>query len=92
MTVLGNSGLIGISALSGLFDVDVAVLTALRAGGGAAPLQIVGAAVLVAVLANAGGRVLVAMASGTIRYWASLSVVSLLAAGTGVAVYFLIVR
>lgn len=90
MTALGDSGLIGISAVSGIFDVDVAVLTALRAGGGAAPLQLVGAAVLVAVLANAGGRVLVAMASGTIRYWTSLATISLLAGGTGVAVHFLI--
>ncbi|MCA1370431.1 MgtC/SapB family protein [Bradyrhizobium sp. BRP14] len=92
MAGMGDNSLVGISAASGIFDVDVAVLTALRAGGGAIPLQIVGAAVLSAVLANAGGRVLVAMASGTIRYWASLAVVSLLAAGTGVAVYFLVVR
>ncbi|OAP35606.1 hypothetical protein AU381_11880 [Sinorhizobium glycinis] len=92
MTGMGNNSLIAISAVSGLFDVDVAILTALRAGGGAAPLQIVAAAVLVAVLANAGGRVLVAMTSGTLRYGASLATVSLLAAGTGVAVYFFIVR
>ncbi|MEY9778848.1 MgtC/SapB family protein [Sinorhizobium fredii] len=92
MTGMGNNSLIAISAVSGLFDVDVAILTALRAGGGAAPLQIVAAAVLVAVLANAGGKVLVAMTSGTLRYGASLATVSLLAAGTGVAVYFFIVR
>lgn len=87
MKGMGHSSLFGISAASGIFDVDVAVLTALRAGGGAAPLQIVGDAVLVAVLANAGGRVLVAMASATLRYWTSLAAISLLAAGTGVAVY-----
>ncbi|MDE3876456.1 MgtC/SapB family protein [Sinorhizobium meliloti] len=92
MKGMGHSSLIGISAASGIFDVDIAVLTALRAGDGAAPLQIVGDAVLVAVLANAGGRVLVAIASGTLRYWTSLAAISLVAAGTGMAVSVLIAR
>ncbi|MCA1408365.1 MgtC/SapB family protein [Ensifer sp. IC3342] len=91
MSAMGDDSLIGISAASGTFDVDVAILTALRAGWRATPLQVIEAAVLAAVLANAGGRVLVAVATGTFRYWASLAAVSILAAGIGIAVHFLIV-
>lgn len=84
---IGNNSLIGISAASGIFDVDVAVLTALRSVGGAMPLPTVGAAVLAAALVNAGGRIFVAILSGTAGYWVPLGLVSLAAASSGVSTY-----
>lgn len=84
---IGNNSLIGISAASGIFDVDVAVLTALRSVGGAMPLPTVGAAVLAAALVNTGGRIFVAILSGTAGYWVPLGVVSLVAAATGVSTH-----
>ncbi|MCY1746330.1 MULTISPECIES: MgtC/SapB family protein [Ensifer] len=85
---IGNNSLIGISAASGIFDVDVAVLTALRSVGGAMPLPTVGAAVLAAALVNAGGRIFVAILSGTAGYWVPLGLISLAAAATGASTHF----
>ncbi|WP_429819720.1 MgtC/SapB family protein [Ensifer sp. B1-9] len=89
VTRIGNNSLIAISAASGIFDVDVAVLTALRSAGGTMPLETVGAAVLVAALVNAGGRIFVAMLSGSAGYWLPLGLVSLVAAAGGASAYFL---
>lgn len=86
---IGNNSLIGISAASGIFDVDVAVLTALRSAGGAMPLDTVGAAVLAAALVNAGGRMFVAILSGTAGYWLPLGLISLVAAAAGTGTYFM---
>lgn len=86
---IGNDGLIAASALSGTFDVDVAVLSALRASVHALPLEIIGTAVLAAVAANAAGRVFVAMlSSGAVAYWLPLATTSTLAVGAGAAVHF----
>lgn len=89
ITRIGNNSLIGISAASGIFDVDVAVLSALRSAGGAMPLDTVGAAILAAALVNAGGRIFVAILSGTAGYWAPLGLFSLIAAGIGASTYFI---
>lgn len=87
---IGNESLIGVAAASGVFDVDIAVLTALRFGG-AMPAETVGAAVLAAALVNAGGRVFVAVLSGTPGYWLPLALISLVATGTGAATYLLFI-
>ncbi|MGO4622275.1 DUF4010 domain-containing protein [Ensifer sp. 2TAB8] len=86
---IGNESLIGVAVASGVFDVDRAVLTALRFGG-AMPLETVGTAVLAAALANAGGRIFVAVLSGPPRYWLPLALVSLFAAGAGASGYLVI--
>jgi uncharacterized membrane protein (DUF4010 family) len=64
---LGGSAIFLSSALSGAFDVDVAVLTALR-GLDVAGADIVTRAVLVAMGANAAGRVALAASAGSKRF------------------------
>ncbi|OHV79842.1 MgtC/SapB family protein [Ensifer sp. LCM 4579] len=88
---IGNESLIAVSALSAAFDVDVAVLSALRASGQSLPLTIIGDAVLAAIAANAAGRVFVAaISSGTTAYWLPLAMTSALAVGVGWAVHLTI--
>lgn len=90
ISIIGSRGLILLSALSGIFDVDVAVLSALRAGTPMASSGVVGAAVLAALAANAAGRVFVALVSGTLVYWLLLAAASVLAGGAGLAVYLML--
>lgn len=59
----GAASLLGSSALSGVFDVDVAVLSALRLVD-PVPRLAIGQAVLAALAANAMGRLLLASAAG----------------------------
>ncbi|HXV31030.1 MAG TPA: MgtC/SapB family protein [Sinorhizobium sp.] len=88
---IGNDSLIAVSALSGTFDVDVAVLSALRASRDTMPLNVIGRAVLAAAAANAAGRVFVAaLSSGATAYWLPLAMASTLAAGAGAVVYLAI--
>lgn len=86
---IGDSGLVALSAISGTFDVDVAVLSALRAGQHGLPLPLIaiGQAVLAAIAANAVGRLIVAIASRTLFYWLPVAIASILAMSAGSAVY-----
>ncbi|ASY65567.1 MgtC family (plasmid) [Sinorhizobium sojae CCBAU 05684] len=81
---IGHESLIAVSALSAAFDVDVAVLSALRTSSQSLPSKIIGDAVLAAIAANAAGRVFVAaVSSGAAAYWLRLAVASALAIGVG---------
>jgi uncharacterized membrane protein (DUF4010 family) len=90
--MLGATGMLATSALSGLFDVDVAVLSAVRqlgtpqAGLGSSA---VADAVLLALLANGVGRASLASIAGTWRFAARYIAISLAAAAAGGLMYFL---
>lgn len=73
----GGSSLAATSALSGAFDVDVAVLSALRLSVPEIGLPMIGTAILVALLANALGRVSLAMLAGPVKFWAPFLAVTL---------------
>lgn len=85
----GGASLPATSALSGMFDVDVAVLSALRLNAVAVEPQLIGAAILVALSANAFGRMSLAMLAGPVRYWVPLLVSTLAAATVGAATFVL---
>ena len=88
---IGNDSLIVVSALSGTFDVDVAVLSALRAISRGLPAEIISRAVLAAAAANAAGRLFVAvLSSGVAAYWLPLGAASVLAVSAGTAVHYAI--
>ena len=88
--MLGSGSLVATSALSGAFDVDVAVLSALRMVGQSVSPEIVGQAVLAALAANAVGRLGLAISAGPIAYWMPLVAATALAAGCGFAAYMLV--
>lgn len=90
VTLLGSGSLVATSALSGTFDVDVAVLSALRMVGQSVSLEVVGQAVLAALAANAVGRLALAAAAGPIAYWMPLVAATALAAGCAFAAYMLV--
>ena len=81
------AGTVATSAVSGAFDVDVAVLSALRLLGSTADLETVGHAVLIALATNAAGRLLVAGATGPVRFWLPLAIASVLAGAAGFAAF-----
>lgn len=85
---MGNtSGMVATSAISGIFDVDVAVLSALRLLGEAAHLEAVGHAVLLALTTNALGRLGVAAATGPVRFWLPIAAATLVAGALGLAAF-----
>jgi uncharacterized membrane protein (DUF4010 family) len=83
--VLDGRGLLATSAVSGVFDVDVAVLSSLRLVEQGLTPETVGLAVLLALLANALGRLFLAAVAGPVRFWLPLAGAALLAALAGVA-------
>ena len=85
----GSGSLVAASAVSGIVDVDVATLTALRMVKQAMPMEIVGQAVLAAVAVNAASRVVMAASAGPFGYWVPLAVITALAAGSAFLVYAL---
>jgi len=87
---LGGGSLVATSALSGTFDVDVAVLSALRMVKQAIAPEIAGQAVLAALAANAVGRLALAVSAGPLAYWLPLAAATALAGGCGLAAYVLI--
>lgn len=78
-----SGGMVATSAITGTFDVDVAVLSALRLLGLSADLETVGHAVLLALLTNAAGRLFVAAGTGPVRFWLPVAAATLVAAGLG---------
>lgn len=84
----GNSGgMIATSALSGLFDVDVAVLSALRLLGQSASPEAVGHAVLLALASNAVGRLSLAIVTGPVGFWLPYAGATIVAAALGYAAF-----
>ncbi len=87
---LGAVGMMATSALSGMFDVDVAVLSALRqlglASEAAPPARTIGFAIMLALLSNGFGRAFLATLAGTRQFAARYVPISLTAAaGAGLA-------
>ena len=85
----GAQGIVVAAAVSGAVDVDVAVLGALRLVGSAATVEIVGQAVLAAMMSNALFRVVLAIASSPIRFWVPLLLVTLLSIAASGIVSFI---
>ncbi|QDZ01350.1 MgtC/SapB family protein [Nitratireductor mangrovi] len=65
----GEVGLLATTGLSGMFDVDVAVLSALRLAGQEVSREMAGFAVLAAVASNAVGRWSLSVFAGPPRFW-----------------------
>src|SRR5690606_5685763 len=72
----GGGGLLMTSAVSGAFDVDVAVLSALRLVEQTAAINTVGGAVLVALAANAIGRLFLSILAGPVRFSLPLAIIT----------------
>jgi uncharacterized membrane protein (DUF4010 family) len=68
-TQIGARGLIATSAVSGLLDVDVAALSALRLVGTITTATVAGHAVLAAIFVNSLARVALAIVSSPVRFW-----------------------
>lgn len=86
----GGGSLLATSALSGAFDVDVAVLSALRLLGQGIGEATIGQAILGALCANALGRLSLAIPAGPVAFWLPLVVATAGAIGTGLAVTLLL--
>ncbi len=84
----GHASLLATSALSGTFDVDVAVLSALRLFGQDISPATIGISVLAALAANAAGRLSLATAAGPLSFSLPYLGASLLAALAGLVAYF----
>jgi uncharacterized membrane protein (DUF4010 family) len=88
--LLDERGLLATSAVSGTFDVDVAVLSSLRlVEQGIAPSS-VARAVLLALLANAIGRLFLAILAGPARFVLPLAGATALAALAGFLAFLLL--
>ncbi|MEW9612870.1 MgtC/SapB family protein [Shinella sp. S4-D37] len=83
----GSQGIVAAAAVSGAVDVDVAVLGALRLVGSAATAEIVGQAVLAAMTSNALFRVVLAVASGPMRFWVPLLLATVMSVAAGGIVF-----
>ncbi|SFU21446.1 MgtC/SapB family protein [Mesorhizobium sp. YR577] len=86
---LGSSGLLATAALSGMFDVDVAVLSTLRLIGESVTHELAGMAMLTALAANATGRLAIAFLAGPIRFFVPFASATIAAISLGVAMFFL---
>lgn len=85
-----SNGLVATSVVSGTFDVDVAVLSALRLLGGTTAKEIVAHAVLAALFTNALGRLFVAgVTAPPVRFWLPLAMATTVAAAIGYAAFVL---
>ncbi|MGD9739278.1 MAG: MgtC/SapB family protein [Bauldia sp.] len=85
-SVLGPSSLVAASGLSAIIDVDAATLSAARLSREGLPAETVGLAILVAMAANAAGRVAAAIAVGPARFWRPLGAFSVAAVAAGAVV------
>ncbi|RUU54548.1 MgtC/SapB family protein [Mesorhizobium sp. M2C.T.Ca.TU.002.02.1.1] len=78
-----EQGLLASSAIAGAFDVDASVLSALRLVKQSMSIETVGHAVLTALMANAIGRLFLAVFAGPVRFWLPLAGMTLTAAVAG---------
>jgi uncharacterized membrane protein (DUF4010 family) len=81
----GSGALLGTSAISGMFDVDVAALSAAKAP---VPRADAAAAVLLALAVNALARAVVGAAAGPLRFSLPLFLTTLGAIGAGFLVFW----
>ena len=86
----GAGSLAVTSGISGLVDVDAAVLSVLRLAGGGISQADIGHAVLVALASNAVVRFLGGAAAGPLAFSLPLAVVNVVAAAAGLAVLLLL--
>ena len=87
---IGSAGLLATSALSGTFDVDVAVLSTLRLVGQSVSSEMAATIVLAALAANAAGRLFLAVLAGPVRFSVPLAAATIAAAGLGFATFALL--
>lgn len=87
---IGSTSLLATAAISGTFDVDVAVLSALRLANGSISLPLIGEAILSALSANAIGRLVMGIAAGPRAYWQPVAGATALALVTGVATFLMV--
>lgn len=87
LSIGSSSGMVATSAISGIFDIDVAVLSALRLLGQPATMEAVGHAVLLALATNAIGRLTVAAVAGPVRFWLPLAGATVVAIALGYAAF-----
>lgn len=85
----GESGLLTTTAVSGAFDVDVAVLSALRLADQGGAAVVVAQAILVALAANALARLVLALIAGPASFALPLAAVTACAAAAGFAAFWL---
>jgi uncharacterized membrane protein (DUF4010 family) len=85
----GGSSVVATSGLSGTFDVDVAVLSALRLLGEGISGATVGTAVLAALAANGLGRFTMAATAGPVAFWLPYLLATLAAAALASVAYAL---
>ena len=78
-----EQGLLASSAVAGAFDVDASVLSALRLVKHSISIETVGHSVLMALMANAVGRLSLAVVAGPVRFWLPLAGMTLIAAAAG---------
>lgn len=86
---LGKGGILSVSTVSALFDVDVSVLSSLRLLGHSASAEIVTTAILMALVSNAVGRLGLAVIASPIAYWGRLALATGLAGCAGAIAYVL---
>ena len=79
----GGESLSAIAALSGMFDVDVAVLSALRLDASVIGPSLIGSAIMAALVSNALGRMSLAMLAGPVRFWLPLIAFTVAAVAAG---------
>lgn len=86
----GEASLLLTSALSGMFDVDVAVLSAVRLVNQAVEPMVISHAILASLAANAVGRLFLAILAGPRSYWLPLLGGALLAVMAGGTALFIL--
>ena len=86
----GSGGLLLVSAIAGLVDVDVATLNAARLSGGAVGVSVAAEAVLVVLAVNAAARLAYGVIAGPPAYWLRLLAATGAALGAGVCVWLLV--
>jgi uncharacterized membrane protein (DUF4010 family) len=87
VAAFGDAGVLAVSGLSGVFDVDVAVFGALRLVEQSVTADVAGYGVLAALAANALGRLSLAVAVGPRAYFLPLALATALAALAATAVF-----
>lgn len=84
-TRLGGSGAIAVSTVSGVLDVDAAILSVARLSGQEMPVQTAGLAIIGAFAANAAARTLIAFSAGSWRFAVPYALVSTAAVVTALS-------
>lgn len=83
VAVYGSTSLLASAAISGSFDVDVAVLSSLRMTDRGVSPALVASAVLAAMASNAVGRILLAVLAGPPPFWLPLAAATVAAVAAG---------